>query len=189
MPTSSPCPALISLVHLQHPRQHHWWLAESGDPQRIAGLLGSALRGSGRGACHLDELLQVFDPLPALGSAEANPAGRQASYRYQIQLRPGGADLSCWRRYPEGIGWQRRCGPMPLALFVRRFHAPALAVHPADPIGRELLGADHHSFHVTATAAEAISSRGQPSVPPSTERRDASALKTQAGWSRSQCRG
>jgi hypothetical protein len=167
MPTSYSCAALISLVHLQHPRQHHWWLAEAGYPQRIAGLLGAPLRGSGRGACQLDELLQVFDPLPALGSAEANPAGLQASYRYLIQLRPGGAALSCWRRYPEGIGWQRRCGPMSLALFVRRFQAPALAVHPADPIGRDLLGADHLALQVAATAAEAISSPGQPSVPPS----------------------
>jgi hypothetical protein len=121
------CPALISLVHLQHPRQHHWWLAENGFPQRIAGLLGAPLRCSDHGARQLDELLQVFEPLPELGSAEANPAGDQASYRYLIQLRPGGAALSCWRRYPEGIGWQRRCGPMPLAQFVRRFSAPQRA--------------------------------------------------------------
>ena len=120
--------ALISLVHLQHPRQHHWWLAEDGFPQRIAGLLKAPLCDSGRGARQLDELLQVFDPLPELGSAEANPAGVQASYRYLIQLQPGGgAALSCWRRYPEGIGWQRRCGPMPLAQFVRRFSAPRRA--------------------------------------------------------------
>jgi hypothetical protein len=121
------CPALISLVHLQQPRQHHWWLAEGGFPQRIAGLLGAPLRGSDHGARRLEELLQVFDPLPQLGSAEANPAGMQASYRYLIQLRPGGVALSCWRRYPEGIGWQRRCGPMPLAQFVRRFSAPQRA--------------------------------------------------------------
>lgn len=120
------CPALISLVHLQHPRQHHWWLAEDGFPQRIAALLGAPpLRSHDRPARQLEELLQVFEPLPPLGSTEANPAGLQASYRYLIQLRPGGgAALSCWRRYPEGIGWQRRCGPMPLAQFVRRFSAP-----------------------------------------------------------------
>jgi hypothetical protein len=124
---SRPCPALISLVHLQQPRQHHWWLAENGFPQRIAGLLGAPLRGSDHGARRLEELLQVFDPLPQLGSAAANPAGMQASYRYLIQLRPGGVALSCWRRYPGGIGWQRRCGPMPLAQFVRRFSAPQRA--------------------------------------------------------------
>ena len=121
------CPALISLVHLQHPRQHHWWLANDGFPQRIAGLLGAPLRCSDHGARQLEELLQVFEPLPPLGSAEANPAGVQASYRYLIQLRPHGAALSCWRRYPEGIGWQRRCGPMPLAQFVQRFSAPQRA--------------------------------------------------------------
>lgn len=118
------CPALISLVHLQHPRQHHWWLADGGFPQRIAGLLGSPLQRSGCPARQLSELLQVFAPLPPLRSVEANPAGMQASYRYLIQLRPNGPALSCWRRYPEGIGWQRRCGPMPLAQFVRRFSGP-----------------------------------------------------------------
>jgi hypothetical protein len=127
MSRTQPCAALISLVHLQHPRQHHWWLAEEGFPQRIAGLLGAPLLSSNHGPCQLDELIQVFDPLPELGSAEANPAGLQASYRYLIQIRPGGGvALSCWRRYPEGIGWQRRCGPMPLALFVRRFQAAAI---------------------------------------------------------------
>jgi hypothetical protein len=142
------CPALISLVHLQHPRQHHWWLAADGFPQRIAALLGAPLRGHDRPAQKLDELLQVFDPLPPLGSAEANPAGVQASYRYLIQLRSDGAALSCWRRYPEGIGWQRRCGPMPLAQFVRQFYGPAvepclprpsLAMLATDPVlGKEL---------------------------------------------------
>jgi hypothetical protein len=118
------CAALISLVHLQHPRQHHWWLAEDGFPQRIASLLEAPLCSSNQGAGQLDELLQVFDPLPELGAAEANPAGLQASYRYLIQVRPDGAALSCWRRYPEGIGWQRRCGPMALAQFIRRFSGP-----------------------------------------------------------------
>ncbi len=117
------CPALISLMHQQHPRQHHWWLADDGFPQRIAGLLGAPLQHKGRAARELEELLQVFDPLPHLGSAEANTAGMQASYRYLIQLHPGGGALSCWRRYPEGIGWQRRCGPLPLDQFVRRFSA------------------------------------------------------------------
>lgn len=118
------CPAQISLVQREHPLQHHWWLAEDGCPQRIASLLGSPLRHTNRGVCQLDELLQVFDPLPQLGSAKANPAGLQASYRYLIQWRAPGAALSCWRRYPQGIGWQRRCGPMALDQFVRRFSAP-----------------------------------------------------------------
>jgi hypothetical protein len=96
------CPALISLMHQQHPRQHHWWLADDGFPQRIAGLLGAPLQQKGRAAREL---------------------GMQASYRYLIQLHPGGGALSCWRRYPEGIGWQRRCGPLPLDQFVRRFSA------------------------------------------------------------------
>jgi len=29
--------------------------------------------------------------------------------------------LQCWRYYPQGLGWQRRCGPMPLRAFIRHF--------------------------------------------------------------------
>jgi hypothetical protein len=127
MPNARHCPALISLVHVQHPRQHHWWLADGGFPQHIASLLGAPLRTTAQAARSLDELHQVFAPLPPLGAAEANPAGDQACYRYLIRLRARGAEVCCWRRYPEGIGWQRRCGPMPLAQFVRRFSAPQRA--------------------------------------------------------------
>jgi hypothetical protein len=121
MAPSRGCPALISLLHVSHPVQHHWWLADGGFPQRIAALLAAPLRATQRSARNLDELLQVFAPLPPLGAAEANPASHQASYRYLIRLRQRGAQVCCWRRYPEGVGWQRRCGPMPLELFVRRF--------------------------------------------------------------------
>ena len=117
------CAALISLLHVHHPAQHHWWLADGGFPQRIAGLLAAPLQASRRRPSTLDELLQVFEPLPLLGAAEANPACDQARYRYLIRLRHRGAEMCCWRRYPEGIGWQRRCGPMPLEQFVRRFSA------------------------------------------------------------------
>lgn len=108
------CPAEISLLHHHSPAQHHWWLADGGFPQQIAGLLGAVLRRTAQRASSYDELLSVFAPLPA-----AN--GQSASYRYRIQLRRQGIEVCCWRRYPEGIGWQRRCGPMPLELFVQRF--------------------------------------------------------------------
>ena len=127
MAPSSGCPALISLLHVSHPVQHHWWLADGGFPQGIAALLAAPLRATSRSARNLDELLQVFAPLPPLGAAEANPASQQAHYRYLIRLRQRGAQVCCWRRYPEGIGWQRRCGPMPLELFVRRFSGRCMA--------------------------------------------------------------
>jgi hypothetical protein len=117
------CSALISLLHVHHPAQHHWWLADGGFPQRIAGLLAAPLQASRRRPRTLDELLQVFAPLPLLGAAEASPACDQARYRYLIRLRHREAGVCCWRRYPEGIGWQRRCGPMPLELFVQRFNS------------------------------------------------------------------
>lgn len=108
------CPAEISLLDHRSSAQHHWWLADGGFPQQIAGLLGAALRRTARRASSYEELLSVFVPLPAA-------VGQQASYRYRIRWRQQGTELCCWRRYPEGIGWQRRCGPMPLELFVRRF--------------------------------------------------------------------
>ena len=57
----------------------------------------------------------------------ASPDAPAASYRYLLCLDRRGSRISCWRRYPEGLGWQRRCGPMPLAQFIRRFQQPGAA--------------------------------------------------------------
>jgi hypothetical protein len=64
----------------------------------------------------------------ARGGCCGDPAVSAASchYRYEIRLhqRRGQAVwIACWRRYPAGIGWQRRCGPMPLRTFLDRFLA------------------------------------------------------------------
>jgi hypothetical protein len=117
------CPALISLRHCHHPAPHHWWLADGGFPQRFAALLAAPLQRTQRRADSLDDWLEVFAPLPLLRRANDPPGGQPASYRYLIQLRPGNTALSCWRRDPEGIGWRRRCGPLPLEQFVQRFSA------------------------------------------------------------------
>ncbi|MFQ6537284.1 hypothetical protein [Aphanothece stagnina] len=114
---------MISLLSLSRPVQHHWWLAAGGSPHQLADLLGTPLRRTGAPATSLRELLLVFAPLPALEAATANPASRQARFRYLICFHRAGPRLSCWRRRPDGIGWQRRCGPMPLAGFVARFRA------------------------------------------------------------------
>ncbi len=63
----------------------------------------------------------MFSPLPALPAAGAGAAAGQACYRHLIQLRGRGARISCWRHYGHGIRWQRRCGPMALACFLRHF--------------------------------------------------------------------
>ncbi|MCP9913588.1 hypothetical protein KBZ07_09235 [Cyanobium sp. BA20m-14] len=117
------CSALISLLDTQHSRQGNWWLPDGGFPQHLASLLGSPLRASGRPPKSWHDLQAVFEPLGPLASRDA-PA---ASYRYLLCLDRRGSRISCWRRYPEGLGWQRRCGPMPLAQFIRRFQQPAAA--------------------------------------------------------------
>lgn len=123
-PSSPGCSALISLHHSRHPAQHHWWLAQGGFPQRVAGLLAAPLQRTRRAARSLDDWLEVFAPLPLLnGGAVDHPEHPPASYRYLLELKARGVQVCCWRRYPEGIGWQRRCGPMPLEQFVRRFNA------------------------------------------------------------------
>ena len=47
-----------------------------------------------------------------------------AEYRYLVQHVPD-ADphllVQCWRRIPGGDSWNPRCGPMSLAIFIRRF--------------------------------------------------------------------
>jgi hypothetical protein len=119
----SNCPALISLLHRRHPNQHHWWLADGGYPQQFAALLEAPLQRTDRRARGLEEWLDVFAPLLPLGAADAHPTGHPARYRYRLRLEARGEQVDCWRRYPEGIGWQRRCQPMPLEQFVRRFSA------------------------------------------------------------------
>lgn len=115
------CGAVISLFDTHRSRQCHWWLADGGFPQQLASLLGAPLRTSGLPPRNWRELAAVFEPLRPLPTAQAPSSTAAATYRYLICLDRHGNRLSCWRRYPEGLGWQRRCGPMPLAQFVRRF--------------------------------------------------------------------
>lgn len=51
----------------------------------------------------------------------------EASYRYRLSLpsdRLASASVACWRRYGPGGPWQRRCGPMTLATFLRHYGSP-----------------------------------------------------------------
>ena len=51
----------------------------------------------------------------------------EASYHYRFSLPSGrlaSASVACWRRYGPGGPWQRRCGPMALATFLRHYGSP-----------------------------------------------------------------
>lgn len=64
------------------------------------------------------------DPLVSSGPLASAAPGIHLDYRYLLRLvSPQSQRLSvaCWRRYAGGLGWQRRCGPMPLERFVARF--------------------------------------------------------------------
>ena len=107
----------------------------AGYPAAVALIFAQALQrcmdNGDRPAKLLDHLSPTFaDPLVSsgpLGSsgplASAAP-GIHLDYRYLLRLvSPQSQRLSvaCWRRYAGGLGWQRRCGPMPLERFVARF--------------------------------------------------------------------
>ena len=119
-------------------------LERAGYPAAVALIFAQALQRcmacGDRPAKLLDHLSpSCADPLVSrgpLGSsgplASAAPA-IHLDYRYLLRLvSPQSQRLSvaCWRRYAGGLGWQRRCGPMPLEHFVARFlevPAPPLA--------------------------------------------------------------
>lgn len=117
------CPALITLLATRQADPQHWWLSDGGFPQRVAALLALRHPADGDPCSTRRVLLKAFATLAPLPEHDHGAATQLASYRYLIALHPGGASLSCWRRYPEGIGWQRRCGPMALPRFIARFNA------------------------------------------------------------------
>ena len=115
---------MISVLEPSRDRQSHWLLPCGGYPQAIAALLGAPLCSTGQPARSWREWLAVLAPLAPAASGQSDPAHPEPMYRYLLCLPAGqreAARVSCWRRYPEGLGWQRRCGPMPLAAFVARF--------------------------------------------------------------------
>ncbi len=122
---------MISVLEPSRNRQSHWLIPCGGYPQAIAGLLGAPLCSTGQPARSWREWLAVLAPLAPLAptpGTQASPEQPSPLYRYLLCLpasRRDGIRVSCWRRYPEGLGWQRRCGPMPLAAFVERFSVRA----------------------------------------------------------------
>jgi hypothetical protein len=121
---------VISVLEPSRHRQCHWLLPCGGYPQAIAALIGAPLCSTGQPARSWREWLAVLAPLPpfSTGAPEAAPRP-DPLYRYLLHLPAsdrGTIRVSCWRRYPEGVGWQRRCGPVPLDTFVNRFRLDAV---------------------------------------------------------------
>jgi hypothetical protein len=104
------------------------WIPSGGSPDQVAQWFASALA--------LDASPERFaasclgsgsPPWQPLGHSRAwsEPLpGLAGSYHYRLGLGGRGrtaVGLQCWRYYPQGLGWQRRCGPMPLRAFIRHF--------------------------------------------------------------------
>ncbi|MBC1260013.1 hypothetical protein FQK07_01800 [Synechococcus sp. BSF8S] len=98
----------LYLYHVGYPTGAAWRFAESkresSDP---ASLLVTFLRSQPRAA-----------------QIENSEETADAEYRYRVQLLPGPDPqllVQAWRRLPASSSWHPRCGPMELAVFVRRF--------------------------------------------------------------------
>ena len=104
------------------------WIPSGGSPDQVAQWFASALV--------LDASPQRF-AASCLGSGSPRwrplrhpPAGGDplpavvGCYHYCLALGGWGRSalgVQCWRCYPQGLGWQRRCGPMALRSFIRHF--------------------------------------------------------------------
>ncbi|WP_216902378.1 hypothetical protein [Synechococcus sp. CCY 9618] len=100
---------------------HHLYLHHDGYPTGAAWRFAAALRRSPEAATFLDAFRSSQPGAEALSAPEQ---AADADYRYRVQLLAGATaplQVQCWRRLPGGASWQPRCGPMPLATFIRRF--------------------------------------------------------------------
>lgn len=104
----------------------HVVLAEEGYPAAVAHGFASVKLQAGRPAAFLKDFLATQGRVvPQSGaSGRPDPWAGSAAYHYRVRLvtrRTTPLMVDCWRRYPGGIGWQRRCGPMALERFLERF--------------------------------------------------------------------
>ena len=101
--------------------QRHLYLHHDGYPTGAAWRFAAALRETPEPALFLVAFLSSQPRAEPLQSPEQ---AADAEYRYRVQLVPGAdphLQVQCWRRIPGGGSWNFRCGPMPLAVFIRRF--------------------------------------------------------------------
>jgi hypothetical protein len=124
-------------VGFSGPTIEQFVVERAGYPAAVALIFAQALQrclASGdRPAKLLDHLgptsadpLVSSEPLGSSGPLASAPPAIHLDYRYLLRLvSPQSQRLSvaCWRRYAGGLGWQRRCGPMPLERFVAHFVA------------------------------------------------------------------
>ena len=113
------------------PRIEQFVLEQAGYPAAVAWIFAQALQRCMATGDRPAKLLNHLSPICPPGSAAP---GISFDYRYLLRLvSPKSQRLSvaCWRRYAGGLGWQRRCGPMPLERFLARFLAvPGMPVSP-----------------------------------------------------------
>ncbi len=103
------------------------WIASGGSPQQMAHWFAAALAldpSPGRFA------VSCLASVPSWRPSAHPPAGAEplpavvGSHRYRLALGGRGRTalgVQCWRFYPQGFGWQRRCGPMALQAFIHHF--------------------------------------------------------------------
>ena len=109
------------------PRIEQFVLERAGYPAAVALIFAQALQRCMASGDRPAKLLDHLSPPSPLASADPLASAAPAihlDYRYLLRLvSPQSQRLSvaCWRRYAGGLGWQRRCGPMPLERFVARF--------------------------------------------------------------------
>jgi hypothetical protein len=114
-------------VGFSGPTIEQFVVERAGYPAAVALIFAQALQrcmASGDRPAKLLDHLSPTSPLGSPTSLASAPPAIHLDYRYLLRLvSPKSQRLSvaCWRRYAGGLGWQRRCGPMPLERFVARF--------------------------------------------------------------------
>ena len=121
----------------------HLWLPHDGYPAGAALVLAAAAKDRGAAAVGAAGLLSGFLRCARQGEPLASPVlCPTCAYRYLIVYREGGAcplRISAWGREQDGPGWSRRCAPMPLEGFLRRFH-PSRPMPAPEPLSAGLAG-------------------------------------------------
>lgn len=107
----------------------HLALPDGGYPAAVASGFIAARREAGRPAAFLKAFSATHHGARLLAPEPdcSDPCREGAAYHYRVRLvgrRKTPLLVDCWRRYPGGLGWQRRCGPMALERFVERFLPP-----------------------------------------------------------------
>jgi hypothetical protein len=99
----------------------HLYLHLDGYPTGAAWRFAASLR---EGEPPADFLVAFRRSQPAAEALAGIEAAADATYHYRTLLltRPDPAlAVSCWRRLPGAGGWQLRCGPVAMAVFIQRF--------------------------------------------------------------------